>query len=100
MTRIRGYACAAVLLALAACSAGNSIDGGDLAKSVEESLESANEGSTFDLTCSDAEDISKGKIVDCSGDMVDTASDESQPVDVRVTFDDDDGHFTAEVQNG
>ncbi len=99
MTKMRGYACAAVLLSLAACS-GNSIEGDELATEVEDSLESTNDGSTFDLDCSDAEDVKKGSVVDCTGEMVDEATDEGQPVDVTVTFDDDEGRFTAEVKAG
>lgn len=67
------------------------IAGADLAADVRHALEQ-NGGKPDDVTCEDATKVQRGAIVDC------TASSQGETAGIRVTFDDDEGHFTVTAQ--
>jgi len=71
--------------------AGGTYPGPELANDVEKTF--TGDDTVTSVTCENTPKVEKGVITDCTGTDVD-----GKKVGLRVTFDDDKGHFTVEDQ--
>lgn len=85
------------LLLLAACSQGSDLDPGAVETAVENGLAEQMPDVGAGVACPDQIRAEKGKIVDCDAQLV--SDGQTRAVSIRVTFDDDQGHFHWQVQD-